>query len=99
MVKALVGLCLHWGWLEDAIAIWLGFHCFLRVAEIVSALWGHFNLKVDASGGELTLPNTKASHRQQKVEGVTIEDKNLLSVLVWKLKLLPMGWSWSSLLY
>ena len=60
----------------------MAFHCFSGVAEIVSALWGDFNLKVDASGGKLTLPNTKTSHRRQKVEGVTIKDEELLSVLV-----------------
>ena len=42
IVKAMVGLCLHWKWLDMAVSIYLSYKALLRMCELVCVTYGDF---------------------------------------------------------
>ena len=83
MLKAMVGLCFAWGWLEEAALLWLGYKCILRTGELFAVLVVHLQLDLDNLSGILDLPDTKTTFRKGTAEAVTITDPALVIFLAF----------------
>jgi len=77
------------GW-SVAVALLVGFHCFLRTSEMLSITAGHISFATNMSSANIVLPETKGTARFGGLEMVVVNDAWLVRLLA-KLKegLLP----------
>ncbi len=70
VVRALVGLCLHWKWLDMAVSIYLSYKALLRMCELVCITYGDFVIAEDCQSFILALYEGKTVTLHDKIENV-----------------------------
>ena len=74
-VLAMAGLALADGQAGFAAGIVVGFHCLLRLQEILTIVYSDFTWAVAGTTGHLLLPETKSGSRSGRQESVVVSDQ------------------------
>ena len=81
VVRALVGLCLHWKWLDMAVSIYLSYKALLRMCELVCITYGDFVIAEDCQSFILALYEGKTVTLHGRIENVKLSDPSLTALL------------------
>ena len=81
IVKAMVGLCLHWKWLDMAVSIYLSYKALLRMCELVCITYGDFVIAENHQSFILALYEGKTVTLHGKIENVKVSDPSLAALL------------------
>ena len=81
IVKAMVGLCLHWKWLDMAVSIYLSYKALLRMCELVCITYGDFVIADNHQSFILALYGGKTVTPHGKIENVKVSDPSLAALL------------------
>ena len=65
-----------------AVGLWLGFHAFLRTAELCLLRWEDVSFTANNERGVILLRDTKSGQRIAHMEGVTLDDPLLCRLMV-----------------
>ena len=80
-MRALVGLCLHWKWLDMAVSIYLSYKALLRMCELVCVTYGDFVIAEDCQSFILALYEGKTVTLHGRIENVKVSDSSLTALL------------------
>ena len=76
----------HWNFMDVVVVLLLGYHCFLRTGEFMSATVGQISFATCGTRAFLALPFTKTQARKGAPEGAAITSPVLVALLRWFVK-------------
>ena len=76
----------QWNFMDVVVVLLLGYHCFLRTGEFVSATVGQISFATCGRRAFLALPFTKTQARKGAPEGAAITAPALVALLRWFVK-------------
>jgi len=82
-VTAMAAVAWEWGVQDVALLLMLGFHGFLRTAEILSLRVGQISWGTNGDLAFVALPNTKTQARKGAPESLTVVNPALAQLLHW----------------
>ncbi len=81
IVRALVGLCLHWKWPDMAVSSYLSYKALFRVSELVCITYGDFVIAGDCQNFVLALYEGKTVTLHGRIENGKVSDPSLTALL------------------